>query len=100
MLHGCEIGEYSLIGIGSVILNRARIGKHCIIGANALVTEAKEIPDRSLVLGTPGRVVRTITDDEVAALERSARGYVEKSRRYLRSLQVDQRFVSDAVKSE
>ena len=92
MLHGCEIGDYSLVGIGSIILNRARIGKYCIIGANALVAEGRVIPDRSLVLGTPGRVVRTLTDDETAALERSARMYLEKSRRYLRSLAPDSRY--------
>jgi carbonic anhydrase/acetyltransferase-like protein (isoleucine patch superfamily) len=92
VLHGCEIGDSTLIGIGSVILNRARIGKECIIGANALIAEGKQIPDRSLVLGTPGRVARTLTDDDVAALRRSAAGYVEKSRRYLRSLIVDPRF--------
>ncbi|MEM9490211.1 MAG: gamma carbonic anhydrase family protein [Myxococcota bacterium] len=92
MLHGCQIGDYSLIGIGCVILNRARIGKNCIIGANALVTEGKEIPERSLVMGTPGRVVRPLSDSEVASLERSAAGYVAKSRRYLRSLHRDPRF--------
>lgn len=92
MLHGCEIGDHSLIGIGSVILNRARIGKHCIIGANALVAEGKVIPDRSLVLGTPGRVVRPISDDDIAALERSAAHYVEKGQQYLESLRPDPRF--------
>lgn len=91
MLHGCEIGNYSLVGIGSIVLNRARIGSYCIIGANALVAEGKDIPDRSLVLGTPGRVVRSLTDEEAAALERSAQGYVDKSRRYLRSLAPDPR---------
>ena len=65
MLHGCSIGAGSLIGIKAVILNNARIGKQCIIGANALVTEGKEIPDRSLVVGSPGRVVRQLTDEEV-----------------------------------
>ncbi|MCG8417557.1 MAG: gamma carbonic anhydrase family protein [Proteobacteria bacterium] len=92
MLHGCEVGDYSLIGIGSIILNRARIGKHCIIGANALVTEEKTIPDGSLVMGTPGRVVRPITESDMAALKRSARIYMDKSRRYLKALQPDPRF--------
>lgn len=92
MLHGCEVGDHSLIGIGSVVLNRARIGKQCIIGANALVVEGKDIPDRSLVVGTPGRVVRSLTDDEVRSLEESARIYVEKSRAYMRSLAHDARF--------
>ena len=68
MLHGCTIGDGSLIGIKSVILNNARIGQHCLIGANALITEGKEIPDRSLVVGAPGKVVRKLTDDEVARL--------------------------------
>jgi carbonic anhydrase/acetyltransferase-like protein (isoleucine patch superfamily) len=92
MLHGCEVGAHSLIGIGSIILNRARIGQECIIGANALVAEGKDIPDRSLVLGTPGRVVRSLTDAEVQALRESALGYVRKSRRYLRELRPDERF--------
>lgn len=94
MLHGCDIGDHCLIGIGSVVLNRARIGKQCIIGANALIAEGKVIPDRSLVLGTPGRVARALTDDEIAALERSAQGYVDKSRRYLHALRPDPRFSS------
>ena len=92
MLHGCEIGDHSLIGIGSIILNRARIGAHCIIGANALVAEGKTIPDGSLVLGTPGRVIRQLTEDEIQALQDRARGYVEKSRRYLEALTPDPRF--------
>lgn len=93
MLHGCEIGDYSLIGINAVILNRARIGKHCIVGANTLITAGKHIPDRCLVLGSPGRVVRQVTDEEIATmLEYSARHYVENGRRYLRSLRRDTRF--------
>lgn len=91
-LHGCTIGDFSLLGIGSVVLNRARIGNYCIIGANALVAEGKVIPDRSLVLGTPGRVVRTLTDEETRALERAAKGYVAKSRAYRDSLRRDPRF--------
>jgi carbonic anhydrase/acetyltransferase-like protein (isoleucine patch superfamily) len=91
-LHGCEIGDHSLVGIGAIVLNRARIGSYCIIGANALVVEGKEIPDRSLVLGTPGRVVRTLTDEETRALERSAQGYVAKGRVYRDSLRRDPRF--------
>lgn len=92
MLHGCTVGDGSLIGIGSIILNRATIGKHCIIGANALVAEGKTIPDRSLVVGTPGRVIRTLTDEEVAGLHDSARFYVDKSQRYRHTLQPDPRF--------
>ncbi len=92
ILHGCAVGDYSLVGIGSVILNRARIGKYCIVGASALVAEGRDIPDRSLVLGTPGRVVRTLTDDEISALQRTAGRYVAKSHRYLKSLRRDPNF--------
>ena len=83
MLHGCSIGDGSLIGIKALVLNRAVIGSECLIGANALVTEGKVIPDRSLVLGSPGRVVRTLTAEEVAGLRAIAAHYVENARRYL-----------------
>ena len=82
MLHGCSIGAGSLIGIKAVILNNARIGKQCIIGANALVAEGKEIPDRSLVVGSPGRVVRQITDEEAQFVLWNAEHYVQKLKRY------------------
>lgn len=82
MLHGCTIGEESLIGIKSVILNRAVIGRHCIIGANSLIPEGKVIPDRSLVMGSPGKVVRQLSDEEVARLRLAAQGYVDNARRY------------------
>ena len=82
MLHGCSIGDESLIGIKSVILNNARIGRHCIIGANSLIPEGKMIPERSLVMGSPGKVVRQLTDEEVARLRLAAQGYVENARRY------------------
>ncbi|MDP2132365.1 MAG: gamma carbonic anhydrase family protein [Sulfuritalea sp.] len=82
MLHGCTIGDESLIGIKSVILNRAVIGRHCIIGANSLIPEGKVIPDRSLVMGSPGKVVRQLSDEEVARLVPAAHGYVENARRY------------------
>lgn len=82
MVHGCSVGDYSLIGIKAVILDRARIGSHCLIGANSLVTDGTEIPDRSLVMGSPGKVVRTLTDDEVAKLHAAAESYVSKMRRY------------------
>ena len=82
MLHGCTIGENSLIGIGAVILNKAKIGKNCIIGANALVTENKVIPERSLVLGSPGKVVRQITDEEIEHIKENARDYVENFKKY------------------
>ncbi|HTH94984.1 MAG TPA: gamma carbonic anhydrase family protein [Rhodocyclaceae bacterium] len=88
MLHGCTVGDGSLIGIKSVILNHTVIGKECLIGANTLIAEGKTIPDRSLVLGSPGRVVRTLTDDEVANLRRIAAHYVANAQRYRDELQI------------
>lgn len=82
MLHGCTIGEGSLIGIQAVVLNGATIGRECLVGACALVTEGKSFPDRSLIIGSPAKAVRQLTDDEVAGLRRSAAGYAEKARRY------------------
>lgn len=87
MLHGCEIGEYSLIGINAVVLNGAKIGKYCIIGANSLIPEGKEIPDGSLVMGSPGKVVRQLTDSQIKMLEASAAHYVLNAQRYARDLQ-------------
>jgi len=89
MLHGCTIGDHSLIGINAVILNNAKIGKECIIGAGALIAEGKEIPDRSLVMGVPGKIVRQLTDVEAVRLHASAAHYVENFRRYLRELSAD-----------
>ena len=86
MLHGCHIGNGSLIGINSVILNAARIGKNCLIGANSLVAEGKEIPDGSLVLGSPGRVVRSLSDEEIARVQEAAKHYVDNGSRYHREL--------------
>jgi len=86
MLHGCTIGDGSLIGIQAVILNGARIGKGCIIGAKALIAEGKEIPDYSLVVGAPGKVVRQLTEPERQMLELSALHYVENFKRYQREL--------------
>ena len=86
MLHGCHVGDYSLIGINAVILNGARIGKHCIIGANALIPEGREIPDGSLVVGSPGKVVRTLSDAQMRLLEASAAHYVANAQRYARDL--------------
>jgi carbonic anhydrase/acetyltransferase-like protein (isoleucine patch superfamily) len=82
ILHGCTIGEGSLIGMGAVVLNGARIGRGCLVGANALVTEDKEIPDFSLVMGQPGKVVRTLDPDAVAGLRLSAERYRWNARRY------------------
>lgn len=86
MLHGCTIGDNSLIGINAVVLNRARIGKNCLIGANALITEGKEIPDNSMVMGAPGKVVRQLTEAEIAGLSMSARHYAQNAERFRRGL--------------
>lgn len=86
MLHGCTIGEGSLIGIGAVVLNGARIGRNCLIGAKALVTEGKEIPDRSLVIGAPAKVARTLSDVEIERLHANTAGYVERAAAYMRGL--------------
>ncbi|MCK6251781.1 gamma carbonic anhydrase family protein [Pseudomonas fragi] len=90
MLHGCTVGDYSLIGINAVILNGAKIGKHCIIGANSLIGEGKEIPDGSLVMGSPGKVVRDLTDEQKKLLEASAAHYVKNGQRYARDLKVQE----------
>ena len=81
-LHGCTVGDGSLIGIGSVILNRAVIGKGCIVGANTLIPEGKVFPDRVLIVGSPGKVIRELSDDEVARLQNAADHYVANARRY------------------
>ena len=81
-LHGCEIADDTLIGIGSTILNKTKIGKNCIIGANTLIPENKIIPDRSLVLGSPGKVIRQVTDKEVEEIKENARHYVENYKKY------------------
>jgi carbonic anhydrase/acetyltransferase-like protein (isoleucine patch superfamily) len=82
MLHGCTIGDGTLIGIGSVILNRARIGKNCLIGANTFIGEGKEIPDNSMVLGAPGKVIRELDAGMAAILRGSAEHYVANWKRY------------------
>ena len=89
MLHGCTVGDFSLVGINAVILNGARIGKHCIIGANALIAEGKEIPDGSLVMGSPGKVIRELTEQQKRMLEASAAHYVHNAQRYAQALVVD-----------
>tara|TARA_Y100001970_G_C14110999_1_gene790855 strand:- start:804 stop:1307 length:504 start_codon:yes stop_codon:yes gene_type:complete len=82
MLHGCKISDDTLIGIGSIILNNAKIGKNCIVGANTLITENKTIPDNSLVVGSPGRVLRNLTKEEIKAILENAKHYVNNSKRY------------------
>ncbi|WP_460273793.1 gamma carbonic anhydrase family protein [Celeribacter sp. ULVN23_4] len=82
MLHGCTIGENTLIGMGATVLNGAKIGKNCLIGACALITEGKEIPDGSLVMGSPGKIVRELTEAQIAGLKASALHYQQNARRY------------------
>ena len=82
MLHGCSIGDGSLIGIQAVILNGARIGQHCLVGAGALVTEGKEFPDGSMIIGSPAKVVRQLTPEQIERLKGSAAHYVENARRF------------------
>ncbi|KQV80340.1 hypothetical protein ASD15_15920 [Massilia sp. Root351] len=79
MLHGCTVGDGSLIGIQAVILNGARIGKGCLVGAGALVTEGKEFPDNQLIIGAPAKAVRTLTEQDVANLQAAADSYVKRS---------------------
>jgi carbonic anhydrase/acetyltransferase-like protein (isoleucine patch superfamily) len=86
MLHGCTIGDGALIGMGATVLNGAKIGKGCLIGAGALVTEGKEIPDHSLVMGAPGKVIRTLDDKALAGLLASAEHYAENAARFAAGL--------------
>lgn len=86
MLHGCTIGDNTLVGIGSIILNGAKIGKNCLIGANCLITEGKEIPDNSLVMGAPGKVVRELSPEQAARVAMGSAHYVENWKRYRREL--------------
>lgn len=92
MLHGCRIGDYSLIGINAVILNGAKIGHHCLIGANALVTEGMDIPDYSVVMGSPAKVVKQLTEPQALQLEKSALHYQQNAKRFKLELQKDKRF--------
>ncbi|MSR12441.1 MAG: gamma carbonic anhydrase family protein [Gammaproteobacteria bacterium] len=91
MLHGCTIGDNSLIGINSVILNGASIGRNCLIGANSLIAEGKVIPDGSLVMGSPGKVVRVLSEEQQAKLALSAAVYVQNFKRYKNELKPDAR---------
>lgn len=86
MLHGCTIGDNSLVGMSSTILNGAVIGRNCLIGAGTLITEGKQIPDNSLVIGTPGKVVRELTEADIERLKRSAKHYVENAKRFAKGL--------------
>ena len=86
VLHGCTVDDGSLIGINAVVLNNALVGKNCLIGANALITDGKQIPDNSLVVGSPGRVVRNLNQNEIDMLSRFNKSYIDKIRRYKSSL--------------
>ena len=88
MLHGCTIGENSLIGIGATILNGAVIGKNCIIGAHALITENKIIPDNSMVVGAPGKVIKTLSEQHFMMLRMNAEVYVQNAKRFAKGLEV------------
>lgn len=86
MLHGCTIGDGSLIGIGAVVLNGAKIGRHCLVGAGALVTEGKEFPDGSMILGSPARVVKSLSPEQIEGLQESARRYRANGARFRQGL--------------
>jgi carbonic anhydrase/acetyltransferase-like protein (isoleucine patch superfamily) len=86
MLHGCSVGNGSLIGIQAIVLNGASVGEQCLIGAGALVTAGTIIPSRSLVLGSPAKVIRRLSDEEIGKLEKTAEGYVERAQRYRKGL--------------
>jgi carbonic anhydrase/acetyltransferase-like protein (isoleucine patch superfamily) len=86
MLHGCTVGEGSLIGIQAIVLNGAKIGKNCLVGAGALVTEGKAFPDNTLIVGVPARVVRTLNEEDIARLRRNTDNYVERAQSYKHNL--------------
>jgi carbonic anhydrase/acetyltransferase-like protein (isoleucine patch superfamily) len=86
MLHGCTIGDESLIGIGAIVLNGAKIGKNCLVGAGALVTEGKEFPDGSMIIGSPAKVVRQLTPEQIEGLRQSAKHYIANAQRFRQGL--------------
>ena len=86
MLHGCTVGDESLIGIGAIVLNGAKIGKNCLVGAGSLVTEGKEFPDGSMIMGSPAKVVRSLSPEQMAGLRQSAQHYIENAQRFRASL--------------
>jgi carbonic anhydrase/acetyltransferase-like protein (isoleucine patch superfamily) len=81
-LHGCTVGDESLIGIGAIVLNGAKIGKNCLVGAGSLVTEGKEFPDGSMIMGTPAKVVRSLTPEQMEGLRLSAKHYIDNAQRF------------------
>jgi carbonic anhydrase/acetyltransferase-like protein (isoleucine patch superfamily) len=86
ILHGCTIGENSLVGMGATVLNHARIGRNCLIGANALITEGKEFPDNSLIVGAPAKAIRALDEAAVERLRWSSRNYVENWKRFAKGM--------------
>jgi carbonic anhydrase/acetyltransferase-like protein (isoleucine patch superfamily) len=86
MVHGCTIGDGSLIGINAIVLNGAKIGKNCLVGAGALVTEGKEFPDGSLIIGSPAKAVKTLSPEQIAEMNRISSHYVENAARYRKTL--------------
>jgi carbonic anhydrase/acetyltransferase-like protein (isoleucine patch superfamily) len=86
ILHGCTIGDYSLVGMGATMLNGAVIGRNCLVGAGALVTERKVFPDNSLIVGVPAKAIRTLSEDEIEGLRRSSRHYVANQKRFAKGL--------------
>ena len=86
MLHGCTIGDESLIGIGAIVLNGAKIGKNCLVGAGALVTEGKEFPDGSMIIGSPAKAMRQLTPEQIEGLRRSALHYMDNAERFRKGL--------------
>ena len=86
MLHGCTIGDESLIGIGAIVLNGAKIGRNCLVGAGALVTEGKEFPDGSMIIGSPAKAVGQLTPEQIEGLRQSAQHYIDNARRFRATL--------------
>jgi carbonic anhydrase/acetyltransferase-like protein (isoleucine patch superfamily) len=86
MLHGCEVGDNSLVGIGAVVLNNVKVGKNCIIGSKSLLTENKIIPDNSLVMGSPGKIIRNVTSEEVKKIHDNAVRYQQNWKKYSKSI--------------
>jgi len=86
MLHGCTVGDGSLIGIGAIVLNHAKIGKNCLVGAGALVTEGKEFPDGSMILGSPAKAVKQLTPEQIAGLQRIAQHYIGNAEHFRKGL--------------
>jgi carbonic anhydrase/acetyltransferase-like protein (isoleucine patch superfamily) len=82
ILHGCTIGSGSLIGMGAIVLNGAKIGPHCLVGAGALVTEGKEFPEGSMILGSPAKVVKTLSPEQIQGLKQSALNYIDNAKRF------------------